>query len=62
MSPSILKTVKSTLSLRRSKNTIRFTDDMQLTKPKTHNIFDETETLIDDMEAELNHMPNSYKI
>jgi len=62
MPSSILKTVKSTLSLRRPKNTIQFSDDTQLAKPKTRNIFDETETLIEDMLQEIDNMPNSYKV
>jgi len=61
MPPSILKSVKSTLSLRRSKHTVHFADDTQLTKPKTRDIFDETEKLIDDMIQEVDYMPNSYK-
>ena len=62
MPPSILKTVKSTLSLRQSKNTIKPTDNIQLNNKEPHDIFDQTEMLIEDMEQELDHMPDSYKV
>src|ERR1700734_1410189 len=62
MPPSILKTVKSTLSLCQSKNTIKPTDNVQLNNKEPRDIFDETEMLIKDMEQELDHMPDSYKV